>query len=101
MRKRMKEPAFGEKLAPVLNDIENAILDHRDMFPGEPCSYSDEAFRSAISIFLDVAVDKMWEYHERLDLPQGARERAAKQFLDEFRMLVFRYCDIATEKLLK
>lgn len=99
MRKKLNEPLFGEKLGPVLNDIEDTILEHRDMFPGEPCDYSDDAFRSAITIFLDVAVDKMWEYHERLELPQGAREKAAKQFLDEFRMLVFRYCDIATEKI--
>ena len=95
------EPLFGEKLGPVLKEIEDSILEHRDMYPGEPCGYSNDAFRAAISIFLDVAVEKMWEYQERLDMPMESRLEVADKFLDDFRLFIFKYCDIATEKLFK
>ena len=100
MRNKKKKPTLGERLAPILNEIEETIIEHKVMVPGEIPGYSDDAFRAAICIFLDVALNKMWDYQSRLDMPIEAREEAVERFGKEFRMLIFRYCDIATEKLL-
>ena len=49
-REQFGEPAFGEKLAPVLKEIEIAIWEHNANVEGERPLYPDEAMRSAACI---------------------------------------------------
>lgn len=98
-RKALNEPYFGEKIGHILKELEVAIVERNDRLPGDIPHYSNDAFRASLCIFCDAALDKMWEYHEKLDLPMRAREEAVTKFANELRALIYRYCDIATEKL--
>lgn len=98
-RKELNEPCFGEKIGRILQGLELDIVERNANLPGEIPHYSNDAFRASLCIFCDAALDKMWEYHEKLDLPMRAREDAATRFANELRALIYCYCDIATEKL--
>lgn len=74
-REQLGEPAFGEKLAPILKDIETAIWEHNANFEGERPLYPDEAMRSAACIFIDVLIDRMFAKQEKDGKPLKAREQ--------------------------
>ena len=74
-RNQFGEPAFGEKLAPILKDIETAIWEHNANFEGERPLYPDEAMRSAACIFIDVLIDRMFAKQEKDGKPLKAREQ--------------------------
>lgn len=101
IRQALGEPTFGEKMYPILDSLEDAVLEHDANFPVEQPGYPDGAFRCVLLLFQNVAMEKMWQYQERLGMPQAQREIMAERFGKELRAFVLRYCDIATEKLVK
>ena len=60
MREELNEQTFGEKMSPVLTEIETAIWEHEINFPDEPPRYTDDGFRAAAKIFMSAIVDKMY-----------------------------------------
>lgn len=74
-RDQFGEPAFGEKLAPILKEIETAIWEHNANFEGERPLYPDEAMRSAACIFIDVLIDRMFAKQEKDGKPLKACEQ--------------------------
>ena len=99
LRKEFNEEPFGEKVGHILSEIEDAIVDRAVYYPGDKPNYSNDSFKAALTIFLDVSMDKMWDYQERLKMPYDAREKAVLEYGKAIRLLIFRFCDIATEKL--
>lgn len=74
-REQFGEPAFGEKLAPILEEIETAIWEHNANFEGERPLYPDYAMRSAACIFIDVLIDRMFAKQEKDGKSIEAREQ--------------------------
>lgn len=97
-RKELGEPRFGEKLSPVLSEIENAILDHITNSPGERPHYTEEGFLAAINIFLDVILDKMWLFGDANGWSSEMREAFAEKCGTDLRAFVKRYTGIDTRK---
>lgn len=97
-RKQLGEPFFGEKLSPVLSEIEDAILDHLTDFPGERPRYTMEGFNAAVNIFVDVILDKMWLFGDANGWTQEMRRAFATQCGNDIRGLVKRYTGIDTHK---
>ena len=74
-REQFGEPAFGEKLAPILEEIETAVWEHNANFEGERPLYPDYAMRSAACIFIDVLIDRMFAKQEKDGKSIEAREQ--------------------------
>ena len=100
-RKALNEPTFGEKVRPILDELENAFVGFAAQFPGEQAGYNVDDFRAVICMFYAVALEMMWQYHDRLGLPMPDREIAVEKFANEIRTSIFNYCDIDTRKLFK
>ena len=94
-RKEFNEPMFGEKVGPILRELELAIIENQEMFPDTNPGYSRPDLKAALCIFMHVAGQYIWEYEQRL----GVETDMYKRFGHELRTMIFNYCDIATEKL--
>ena len=92
--KEFKEQMFGEKVGPILRELELAILENQEMYPDSYPGYSRPDLKAAIVIFTHVAGQFIWEYENRL----GMEPDLHKRFGNELRTMIFNYCDIATEK---
>jgi hypothetical protein len=89
---------FGEKITPILIEIENAIWEHDFANIGKP-NYSIEAFRASIKIFMSILMDKMWELqcNEKLNIED--KSNMAQKAGEELRKLVKTYTNIDTHSL--
>ena len=83
---------LGEKLSPIFEEIELAILEF-DANAGLQPKYTDEAFRAICKIFMSGMVDKTWDLMEREDIPMNQREEMLKKFLggEEIHILIKTY----------
>lgn len=48
---------------------------------------------------LSALLDKMWEYQEKINMPQEEREEMATEVGLEFRKLIMKYTNIDTHKI--
>ena len=101
IREQFKEPPFGVKLAPVLSEIEDAIIDRQINLPSDKPNYPLDAFRAAQLIFLDAMVDKAADYMEQLDFTSDEMFDRIKALGRDVHLITLKYCDIDTNKLLK
>ena len=61
--KEIKEKTIGEKISPILCEIEKTLWEFEANDGGKP-NYPIEAFRAATKIFLSVLLDKMYNLQE-------------------------------------
>jgi hypothetical protein len=88
---------LGEKLSPILSEIEGTLLDNYETKPG----FDDEGFRASIFIFQSALLDKMWELQEKENLPIETRADMATKCGEAIRSLVKTFTDIDTHNLYK
>ena len=94
---------IGEKLSPILEEIDNAMLDFKVACPNTKPEFTTEGFMSAISIFMFAMTDKMFENLEVKNVTQEEAEFEAMQLGQELRQMVLRYtgidtCDLFSDK---
>ncbi len=92
---------IGEKLSPVLQEIEDTLWDFEYAKPNEQPKYTKEGFRGAIKIFMSGLMDKMWDHLEGKKTPQIIRERQAREAGRGLRALVKKYTGIDSHDLYK
>ena len=90
---------IGEKLSPILEEIDNAMLDFKVACPNTNPKFTTEGFRSAISIFMFAMTDKLYENLEIKNATQNEAEFEAMQLGQELRKMVLRYTGIDTYDL--
>lgn len=90
--------SIGEKLAPILVEIEDTIWEFDAAEIGRP-NYPIEAFRASIKIFMSVLMDKMWELQCNETLSFEDRCNMAQKAGEDLRKLVKIYTDIDTIEL--
>ena len=91
---------LGEQLNPLLEEIEDIILDF-EYESGEKPDYSLSAFRAATKIFMSALMDKMWDLQVQENISQEDRENMATKAGEELRRLVKTYTNIDTFDLYK
>jgi len=91
---------IGEKLSPLLAEIEQTLWEHEAWGGGRP-HYTEEGFRAAIKIFMSVLMDKMYVLQEREGFEIDDMEVMATSLGGQLRSLVKTYCDIDTHDLYK
>lgn len=101
MDRKNNEPYFGEKMAPILEELETAVWEHNVNFEGERPMYPDSAMRSAACIFVDVLMDRMSAEQERKDIPIGMRELQAETAGSVIRQIIMRFTGLDTHELMK
>lgn len=91
---------IGEKLSPVLSEIESTLLEY-ELNVARPPQYTDEGFRAAIKIFMSAMLDKMWKLQENENIDIDARADMAEKLGNEIRNIVRVYTNIDTHSLYK
>ena len=62
---------IGEKLSPVLEEIENALWEFEFDYPHIKPEYTTEGFRAACKIFMSAFPDQLYENMQVQGLSQG------------------------------
>lgn len=91
---------IGEKLSPVLSEIESTLLEY-EANVNRPPQYTDKGFRAAIKIFMSAMLDKMWKLQEDENIDIDARADMATKLGNELRNMVRIYTNIDTRDLYK
>lgn len=91
---------IGQKISPILVEIEDTLWEHEARQGGKP-EFTIDGFRAAAKIFMAVLMDKMYEMQEKESMPQKERENMAEAAGKEFRKLVKTYTNIDTHELYK
>ena len=92
--------SIGEKLSPILEEIEGALLEYDEQGLGQPL-YPKAGFRAACEIFMSVVVDKMWDLQADIGMSMEDRVIMADEAGDDIRKLIKKYTGIDTHKLYK
>ena len=99
-RDQLNEPTFGEKLSPVLVEIETAIWEH-DAMDGDAPQYTNDGFRAACEIFISAISDRMFANDAALGCSLEYMAEHAKIVGNEIRRLVREHTNIDTYNLYK
>lgn len=91
---------IGEKLSPVLNEIEQTLWEHEAWGGGQP-HYTEEGFRAAVKIFMSALMDKMYILQQKEGFIVNDMEVMATSLGNQVRLLIKTYCDIDTHDLYK
>jgi hypothetical protein len=89
---------IGEKISPILNEIEDALWDH-EVLCGEQPYYTNDGFRAAVKIFMSAMMDKMYELQKSEDIELEDKAAMAESLGNQVRILVKTYCNIDTHEL--
>lgn len=89
---------IGQKLSPILYEIETAIIEH-EAYIGTPHEFTKDGFRAAIKICVAVMLDKMWALQEEENVPQETRCKMANELGIKFKELIRIYTGVDTTKL--
>jgi len=92
---------IGQRISPILEEIEMALLEFEVNLPGRKVQYTDAGFLASIKIFLTACQDKMWELMEKENMSMVDRENMATKLGEDIRKLIKTYCDIDTWELVK
>lgn len=88
---------LGEKLTPILLEVEKCVIGHMGIKP----NYPDEALRAASCIFFDVIMDKMYNLQDAENLDKETRIAMSEKCGEDLRQFVKTYCNIDTHELYK
>lgn len=89
---------IGEKLSPILEEIEYALWEFEANGGSKP-NYTIEGFRGGIKIFISVIMDKIWELQQDESISMEDRMNMAQKAGEDIRKLVKTYTDIDTHSL--
>ena len=89
---------IGKHLSPVLENIENAILEWECVKGSKP-EYSKEGFRAAVKIFASAFMDRIWELQELEGISVDDRILMVEKAGQDVRALVKTYTNIDTHEL--
>jgi hypothetical protein len=95
------EKTIGQKLSPVLNEIEDTLWEFEYHQPTKQTKYTKKGFRSATKIFMSALMDKMWDFQEKNKLSQKEREKQAQESGESIRSLIKKYTGIDSHDLYK
>ena len=87
---------IGEKLSPVLVEIENTLWDFECDYPEIKPEYTTDGFRAACKIFMSAMTDKMFENMQVKRYTQEEAEIEAQQLGEELRQLILHHTGIDT-----
>ena len=91
---------IGEKLSPVLVEIEQVLWENEVMYHSKP-NYSIEGFRSSVKIFTSAMFDKILELQENEKMNEEDSIKMAENFGNDLRSLIKTYTNIDTHELFK
>jgi hypothetical protein len=97
----MKHKIIGQKLSPVLTEIEDALWDFEYNCSNQQPKYTTEGFRASIKIFMSALLDKMWDYQEEKNVSQKSREKQAKKAGEDIRKFIKQFTGIDSHDLYK
>lgn len=92
--------SIGEKLSPILEEIEATLLEYEEQELGQPL-YTEAGFRAAVKIFMSVVMDSLWNMQELADMPLDERLVMAEEAGLDIKKLIMKYTGIDTHKLYK
>ena len=89
---------IGEKLSPVLVEIEDALLEF-EAYVGDQPNFTDDGFRAGIKIFMSVMMDKAFNLQSNEDMSMDTRIKMITKLGEDTRSLIKTYTDIDTHTL--
>lgn len=89
---------IGLKISPILEELEDVLLDFEASSKGVPC-FTKNGFRASIKIFMSTLMEKMWEHQQIHNMPIEQRETQAEELGKKLRALVLEYTGIDTHTL--
>ena len=90
---------IGEKISPILEEIDNACWDFKIAQPNTKPDFTTNGFRAAISIFMFAMMDKSFENMEIKGLTQEEAIIESFKLGQELRQMVLQYTGIDTPDL--
>lgn len=91
---------IGERLSPVLCEIESALWEFEEQNLGNP-EFTKDGFRAILKIFMCGIMDKMWEMQLAEEIDMNIRGEMARKCGEEVRKIVKVYTGIETIDLYK
>ena len=91
---------IGQKLSPILCEIESALWEFENQSLGNP-EFTKEGFRAILKIFMCGIMDKMWEMQLSEEIDMDIRGEMARKCGEEVRKIVKIYTGIETINLYK
>lgn len=95
---KTSRPTLGQKLSPILAEIEEAIWEKEANAP-EPLLFTEKGRRAGVKIFSSVLIDMLWEYQEKNNIPQEKRVEQAEDAGTGIFLLIKQYAGIDTKKM--
>lgn len=92
--------SIGEKLSPILEEVEATLLEHEEQELGQPL-YTEAGFRASVKIFMSVVMDSLWNMQELADMTLDERLDMAEEAGLDIKKLIMKYTGIDTHKLYK
>lgn len=89
---------IGKNLSPLLEEIENALLDFESEVEAQP-QFTETGFRAATKIFASALMDYMWNMQEQENMPMNIREDMALKAGAELKNIVGTFTGIDTHKM--
>ena len=86
---------IGKKITPILEEIENAIIDF-DFHVNSKPEYTQNAMRAATKIFMSVLMDKMYELQNFDNMLLEDRKNMAERAGNDLRKLIKSYTGLDT-----
>lgn len=84
---------IGEKISPILKEIEITLWEFQANGGSKP-GFTEDGFRGAVKIFIEVLLDKMWELQCRENIAIEDRKEMAGKMGEDIRSLIKTYTDI-------
>ncbi len=95
------ENQIGEKITPILEELEMTILENQINLPNLPPNYPTEALPAACVILSSVIMDKMWILQKNEKMTDKNRLEMAQYVGTELRKLIKVATGIDTHKIFK
>ena len=92
--------SIGEKLSPILEEIEGTLFEFEAEELGQPL-YTEGGFRAAVKIFMSAFMDKVWDKQQLESMPMEDRLEMMEEAGKNIRRLIQIYTGIDTHKLYK
>lgn len=91
---------IGQKLSPILVEIEDTLWDFEAISGGKP-KFTNEGFRAAMKIMMSALMDKMWELSTDENINFEIRKSMAEKAGKDFRQFIKTYTNIDTHEMYK
>lgn len=89
---------IGQKLSPILEEIESVLIEFTAQEIGPP-KFTEDGFRGAAYIFFTVLMDKMWLLQEKEDITKEQRIAMVQEAGEKLKHFIKVYTDIDTHTL--